>query len=267
MNWSEGQAVPGNRWDLLDGVVPPEPPMVSVIVAHYRQPEQLARTLHALRRQDHPRDRMEVIVADDGSPEVPTVPDGVRLVRQDDAGFRLAAVRNLGAARRRRRRAGLPRRRHDTRAGVCTRTDATAGPRARLRHGGPAPPRRPRRLRSGEGHSSGRPRPEPSRNPHGSPTGTALPATCWMPMTAATDTSSARSSPARGGCSSRSADSTSPSPPMAARTGSGRTARGSAARYWRTCPRRSRGMTDPTSRGGWRRPRRRRTPRRSGCRS
>ena len=98
MNWSEGQAVPGNRWDLLDGVVPPEPPMVSVIVAHYRQPEQLARTLHALRRQDHPRDRMEIIVADDGSPEVPTVPDGVRLVRQDDAGFRLAAVRNLGAA-------------------------------------------------------------------------------------------------------------------------------------------------------------------------
>ena len=97
MNWSEGHAVPGNRWDLLDGVAPPEPPMVSVIVAHYRQPDQLARTLRALRRQDHPRDRMEVIVADDGSPEVPAVPDGVRLVRQDDAGFRLAAVRNLGA--------------------------------------------------------------------------------------------------------------------------------------------------------------------------
>ena len=97
MNRWEGHAVPGNRWDLLDGVAPPEPPMVSVIVAHYRQPDQLARTLRALRRQDHPRDRMEVIVADDGSPEVPAVPDGVRLVRQDDAGFRLAAVRNLGA--------------------------------------------------------------------------------------------------------------------------------------------------------------------------
>ncbi|MET0829614.1 MAG: glycosyltransferase, partial [Microbacterium sp.] len=97
MTWTEGHVVPGNHWDALDGVVPPEPPMVSVIVAHYRQPEQLARTLHALRRQDHPRDRMEVIVADDGSPDVPVMPDGVRLVRQDDAGFRLAAVRNLGA--------------------------------------------------------------------------------------------------------------------------------------------------------------------------
>lgn len=97
MTWPEGHAVPGNRWDTLEGVEPPEPPMVSVIVAHYRQPEQLARTLHALERQDHPRHRLEVIVADDGSPEIPVVSDGVRLVRQDDAGFRLAAVRNLGA--------------------------------------------------------------------------------------------------------------------------------------------------------------------------
>lgn len=91
-------ALPGNQWDLLDGLVPPAPPTVSVIVAHYRQPEQLARTLHALQRQDHPLRRLEVIVADDGSPEMPVVPAGVRLVRQDDAGFRLAAVRNLGAA-------------------------------------------------------------------------------------------------------------------------------------------------------------------------
>ena len=93
-----GCAVPGNRWDLLDGVEPDHPPTVSVIVAHYRQPEQLARTLYALQRQDHPADRLEVIVADDGSPDRPLVPDGVRIVRQEDAGFRLAAVRNLGAA-------------------------------------------------------------------------------------------------------------------------------------------------------------------------
>lgn len=93
-----GRALPGNRWDLLDGVVPTVAPMVSVVVAHFRQPEQLARTLHALARQDHPSDRLEVIVADDGSPERPVVPDGIRLVRQEDAGFRLAAVRNLGAA-------------------------------------------------------------------------------------------------------------------------------------------------------------------------
>jgi len=92
-----GRAVPGNRWDLLPGW-PDEPPRVSVVVAHYRQPDQLARTLAALRAQDHPRDRLEVIVADDGSPEPPTVPPGVRLVRQSDEGFRLAAARNLGAA-------------------------------------------------------------------------------------------------------------------------------------------------------------------------
>jgi len=95
---ASASAVPGNRWDLLEGIEPDQPPMVSVIVAHYRQPHQLARTLRALALQDHPADRLEVIVADDGSPDRPQVPEGVRLVRQDDAGFRLAAVRNLGAA-------------------------------------------------------------------------------------------------------------------------------------------------------------------------
>jgi len=43
-----------------------------------------------------------VVVADDGSPEPPVVPDGLRfgcaVVRQDDRGFRAAAARNLGAA-------------------------------------------------------------------------------------------------------------------------------------------------------------------------
>jgi GT2 family glycosyltransferase len=92
-----GRAIPGNRWDLLNGVTPLEPPRVSVIVAHYAQPRELARTLLALRAQDHPADRLEIIVADDGSPEPPTVPPGVRLVRQSDEGFRLAAARNLGA--------------------------------------------------------------------------------------------------------------------------------------------------------------------------
>jgi GT2 family glycosyltransferase len=91
-------ALPGNRWDLLDGVQPAEPPTVSVIVAHYDQPEQLARTLHALSRQDHPADRTEILVVDDGSPTTPVVPAHVRLLRQDDRGFRLAAARNLGAA-------------------------------------------------------------------------------------------------------------------------------------------------------------------------
>lgn len=89
--------VPGNRWDLV-AHLEPEAPHVTVIVTHYAQPVELARTLEALRRQDHPHDRLEIIVADDGSPEVPSVPEGVRLVRQDDRGFRAAAARNLGAA-------------------------------------------------------------------------------------------------------------------------------------------------------------------------
>jgi GT2 family glycosyltransferase len=93
-----GRAVPGNRWDLLDGIRPDVAPTVSVIIAHYRQPEQLARLLHALGRQAFPADRVEIIVVDDGSPEPPVVPCGVRLLVQADAGFRLAAARNLGAA-------------------------------------------------------------------------------------------------------------------------------------------------------------------------
>lgn len=67
---------------------------VSVVVTHYEQPEQLARTLAALGRQTRPPD--EVVVADDGSAAVPRVPPGVRVVRQEDRGFRAAAARNLG---------------------------------------------------------------------------------------------------------------------------------------------------------------------------
>ncbi|GAA2555318.1 hypothetical protein GCM10010435_27370 [Winogradskya consettensis] len=93
-----GRSVPGNRWDLLDGVNPDEPPTVSVIVVHYRQQAELDRTLAALNRQTHPAARTEVIVVDDGSPEPPRVPAGVRLLRQADEGFRAAAARNLGAA-------------------------------------------------------------------------------------------------------------------------------------------------------------------------
>lgn len=98
MSGPAGVPLPGNRWDLLDGQLPATPPTVSVVVVHYDQPGELARTLHALARQDHPADRTEVIVVDDGSPEPPRVPDGVRLVRQEDRGFRAAAARNLGAS-------------------------------------------------------------------------------------------------------------------------------------------------------------------------
>jgi GT2 family glycosyltransferase len=93
-----GRPVPGNRWDLLDGLEPEKPPTVSVVLVHYRQQAELDRTLAALRRQTHPADRTEIIVVDDGSPEPPTVPDGVRLLCQADDGFRVAAARNLGAS-------------------------------------------------------------------------------------------------------------------------------------------------------------------------
>lgn len=93
-----GRSVPGNRWDLLDGLAPAQPPTVSVVVVHYRQQAELNRTLAALRRQTHPADRTEVLVVDDGSPEPPRVPAGVRLLRQADEGFRVAAARNLGAS-------------------------------------------------------------------------------------------------------------------------------------------------------------------------
>ncbi|MGX6607343.1 glycosyltransferase family 2 protein [Micromonosporaceae bacterium Da 78-11] len=93
-----GRSVPGNRWDLLAGLEPAQPPTVSVVIAHYRQQAELDRTLAALRRQRHPADRTEVIVVDDGSPELPRVPAGVRLLGQADEGFRVAAARNLGAS-------------------------------------------------------------------------------------------------------------------------------------------------------------------------
>ncbi|SDS80920.1 Glycosyltransferase, GT2 family [Nocardioides scoriae] len=90
-----GLHLPGNGWDVL---ADREPPVrtTSVVVTHFEQPDELARTLHALTRQTLPPD--EVVVADDGSREPPRVPRGTRLVRQDDQGFRAAAARDLGAA-------------------------------------------------------------------------------------------------------------------------------------------------------------------------
>lgn len=90
-----GVPIVGNDWRR----VPQAPPRrVSVVVAHFDQQAELDRTLAALARQTHPRELLEVVVVDDGSPAAPTVPDGVLLVRQADEGFRLAAARNLGIA-------------------------------------------------------------------------------------------------------------------------------------------------------------------------
>ncbi|WP_371741809.1 glycosyltransferase family 2 protein [Herbiconiux sp. VKM Ac-2851] len=90
--------VPGNDWTVLDRVRPEHPPFVSVVVVHYEQPGDLARTLGALARQTHPQDLLEVIVVDDGSATAPEVPPGVRLIRLPDRGFRAATARNRGAA-------------------------------------------------------------------------------------------------------------------------------------------------------------------------
>lgn len=92
----EGRTVPGNRWDLTAGLAA-LPVSVSVVVTHFEQPAELRRTLHALDRQTHPRELVEVLVVDDGSATAPEVPAGVRLLRQADEGFRAAAARNLGA--------------------------------------------------------------------------------------------------------------------------------------------------------------------------
>lgn len=93
--------VPGNRADLLDGVHPAAAPEVSVVVPHYRDQARLDLVLAALALQTHPHTRLEVVVADDGSPTPPRVDAagelGAVVVTQPDAGFRAAAARNLGA--------------------------------------------------------------------------------------------------------------------------------------------------------------------------
>ncbi|WP_160880156.1 glycosyltransferase [Nocardioides flavescens] len=94
-----GEPVVGNDWATpLPRLRERAPSPVSVVVLHYEQHEQLARTLHALERQTHPRELIEVVVVDDGSREAPQVPDGVRLVRRADVGFTASAARNEGAA-------------------------------------------------------------------------------------------------------------------------------------------------------------------------
>lgn len=95
----------GNDFDKLR---PREPvnvdamPSLSVIVPVYNRKEYLAKTLAGLSLQTYPKSKFEVIVADDGSSDRPEELDAVfadalnlRWVRQEDRGYRLAAVRNL----------------------------------------------------------------------------------------------------------------------------------------------------------------------------
>lgn len=77
---------------------------VSVVVATYEWPQALDAVLYGLSEQSDPE--FDVVVADDGSgPETAATVerwrtvfgDRVQHVRQDDAGYRLARVKNLGA--------------------------------------------------------------------------------------------------------------------------------------------------------------------------
>ncbi len=90
--------VAGNRWDLL-AEAPARPVAVSVVVPYHRAQADLDLVLTALTLQDHPH--LEVVVADDGSPEPPSLAAAgdlpTTLVRQERDGFRAAAARNLGA--------------------------------------------------------------------------------------------------------------------------------------------------------------------------
>ena len=78
-------------------------PTFSIVIPTYNRPDRLVTCLQALAALDYPRDRLEVIVVDDGSP-TPAVSQSlgardaidVRLLRQPHAGP--ATARNTGAA-------------------------------------------------------------------------------------------------------------------------------------------------------------------------
>jgi hypothetical protein len=59
-----------------------QPPRFSVVVPTYLRPQQLAVCLRALSRLRYPRDRFEVIVADDGRP-TPRVPSSNRTLQDN----------------------------------------------------------------------------------------------------------------------------------------------------------------------------------------
>jgi GT2 family glycosyltransferase len=101
-----GQVAPSNRWDELAvpdlGTWTPTR-RVSVVLPYYEAPAELEITLAALARQTYPRELTQFIVADDGSSPPLTLPEGHRglditVVHQEDRGFGLARVRNLGAS-------------------------------------------------------------------------------------------------------------------------------------------------------------------------
>jgi mycofactocin system glycosyltransferase len=80
----------------LDSIaVPDDYPDVSVVIPVKDQPGELAGCLEALHGLDYPKEKLEIIVVDDGSLEA-VAPSGVRVIRQD-VSRGPAAGRNTGA--------------------------------------------------------------------------------------------------------------------------------------------------------------------------
>jgi glycosyltransferase involved in cell wall biosynthesis len=75
-------------------------PSISIVIATYDRPRQLAACLDALSGLDYPRERFEVVVVDDGSPEPVATPavDGLRLRVAHTPNRGPGAARNAGAA-------------------------------------------------------------------------------------------------------------------------------------------------------------------------
>ncbi len=77
---------------------------ISVIIPVYNRVDELERTLQSIQAQSLDKSRFEVVVADDGSAQdlrnaMNKYPDlQFTYCRQEDLGFRVAAVRNLGIA-------------------------------------------------------------------------------------------------------------------------------------------------------------------------
>jgi GT2 family glycosyltransferase len=99
---------PLTRWngsiDRVPASEPDEYPDVTVVIPHYRQASQLRLALCALDYQDYPVSGLQVVVADDGSPNEADLHRlgkykfDLQVVRQEHRGFGLARARNLGAA-------------------------------------------------------------------------------------------------------------------------------------------------------------------------
>lgn len=74
-------------------------PLISVIIPVFNRHYQLLRCIKSLHQQEYPKDKIEILVVDDGSTvaiKQTLLPSGVRLIRQSHQGD--TAARNLGAA-------------------------------------------------------------------------------------------------------------------------------------------------------------------------